>query len=43
MRANINMYKDDAVISELEQQMASMTLGDKKDYKSPLTVAQEEG
>ena len=35
MRANINLYKDDAVISELEKQLSMLSIADKPE-PSPL-------
>jgi len=42
MRANINLYKDEAVIAELEKRLAGLDL-DEKAKKSPLMEAMEKG
>lgn len=42
MRANINLYKDEAVIAELEKRLAGLDLDDKA-KKSPLMEAMEKG
>jgi len=41
LRANINLYKDDDVINELEKQLAAMTIDETK--KSPIGEALEKG
>lgn len=40
MRANINLYKDEDVIGQLEKQLGSLTL---KEGKSPIDEALDKG
>lgn len=43
MRANINLYKDEDVINQLEKQMAALDIVESSASKSPIGEALEAG